>query len=107
MTTTGGRRRAEPAKGEARPVVVLGALLVGAVFGAVAWFFLVRAAIDFGGRGKEGDSPAWVFMGLATLGAIACLVLVIVLVGRALTLLGLPGGSRMPTTGGGRRRLGK
>jgi hypothetical protein len=106
MTTTGGRRRAEPAKGQGRPMVALGVTIGGAIVGAVAWFFLVKAAIDFGGRGKDGQSFAWAFMAVATLGAIACLVLVIVFVSRGLTMLGLPGGGRL-SNGGGHRRLGK
>ena len=107
MTTTGGRRRAEPVKGQARPFSELGVIVAGIALGAVAWFFLVRAAIEFGGRGKGGDSMAWAFMAVATLGAIVCLVLVLVLVGRGRELLGLRRSEGAASNGGGRRRLGK
>ena len=73
-------------------------MFFGAALGAVAWFFLVRAAIDFGGTAKGGKEIAWVFMTFATVGAIGCLVLVLVLVSRALTALGLIGETKTPTS---------
>ena len=107
MTTTAGRRRAEPAKGRSRPLAELGGIVGGIVLGAVAWYFLVKAAIDFGNKGRDGDALAWAFLGVATVGAIVCLILVLVLVGRGRELLGLHRASDQPTTTGGRRRLVK
>jgi hypothetical protein len=88
MTMTGGRRRATTSS---RSVPVLSVVLyvVGVLAAAVAWFFLVRAAIDFGAEGRSGDNTAWVFLGLAALGAIGCLLLALVLLSRALMALGI------------------
>ena len=65
-------------------------LLAAAIAGIAgsAWFYLVRSAIDFGQMARDGDSQAWVFMGAASLGAIACALLLLVLVTRALRRLG-------------------
>ena len=70
------------------PVVHLGALGVGAIVTAVAWFYLVGAAIDFGVLAVHGQALAWVFASGASLGAVVCLVLLLTLVGRALRELG-------------------
>jgi len=104
MGASGGRRRAGPAKSPTGPLLSLAAVFGGTAVGALAWFFLVRAAIDFGGEAKNGKGVAWVFMALATIGAIACLVLVLVLVTRGLTMLGVIGRSRTPTGASGHRR---
>jgi hypothetical protein len=103
MGASGGRRRADVATSSRGPLVALGATFAGALIGAGAWFFLVRAAIDFGGSAKNGKAAAWIFMLGATLGAIACLVLVLVLATRGLTALGLIGRSKTPTATHGRR----
>jgi hypothetical protein len=88
MTTPGGRRRAAPARREL-PKVRLAAHLAVALLTGAAWIYLVRAAIDFGGVARDGDGIAWLFVALATLGAIGCLLLAIVLVTRVLVMLGL------------------
>ena len=88
MTDTAGRRRAATA----RPPVPLPRLLaygVGVLVAAVAWFFLVRAAIDFGGEARDGESTGWVFLALAGIGAIGCLLIALVLLGRLLMALGV------------------
>jgi hypothetical protein len=103
MGASGGRRRATPVKGSPGPLRALAATLGGAALGAAAWFFLVRAAIDFGVSARDGESLAWVFLAAATLGAIACLVLVLVLVTRALTTLGVVGRPKAATAVGRRR----
>lgn len=56
----------------------------------IAWGYLVYAAIDFGtaARGGSGGS-AWLFMGLASLGAIACLFVGLLLVARLMRALGI------------------
>ncbi len=74
------------------PTLVL--LLVGVVVSVLAWGFLVRAAIDFGHTAKSGQPVAWAFVGGATLGAIGCLLLTLVLLARAGRLLGVGGGYR-------------
>ena len=102
MTAAGGRRRAEPASSLPSPVRVLGLLFGGAVLSALAWYFLVNAAIDFGGEARNGRGVAWLFCVLATAGAIACMVMVLVLGTKALGLLGV--GSRKESVGSHGRR---
>lgn len=51
--------------------------LLGTLVAAAGWVLLVVVAIDFGGRGQDGDAVAWVFLALAALGAALCLVLAI------------------------------
>ena len=56
----------------------------------VAWGYLVYAAIDFGTAARGGSgSSAWLFMGLACLGAIACLFVGLLLVARLMRALGI------------------
>lgn len=55
----------------------------------VAWGYLVWAAIDFGARARGGEGVAWAFLGLASLGAVACLFAGLMLGVRLLRLLGL------------------
>ena len=100
-TVSEGKRRAEKAKGPSRVPLVAG-LLVGAVVGVIAWFYLVNAAIDFGRVARNGKAVAWVFTGAATVGAAVCLLLVFVLVARALVALGLISDYR-PRRSAGRR----
>jgi hypothetical protein len=98
---TQGKRRAEKQKRPSRlPSVAL--LGFGALVSGIAWFFLVRAAIDFGRLGRGGDTTAWVFTGAATLGATVCLLLVFVLVARLLVSAGLVSEYR-PRRSSGRR----
>ena len=61
----------------------------------VAWGYLVYAAIDFGTAAREGSSSAWTFMGLACLGAIACLFVGLLLVARLMRSLGI---TSLPST---------
>lgn len=55
----------------------------------VAWGYLVYAAIDFGSEARGGESQAWAFLGLACLGAAACLFTGMILVGRLLRAAGI------------------
>jgi hypothetical protein len=48
-------------------------LALGITAAVVAWGYLVYLAIDFGTTARNGDATAWWFLGLATIGAIACL----------------------------------
>ena len=45
----------------------------------LAWGVLVLAAIDFGRDARSGDSQAWAFLGLASVGAAACLFVTMIL----------------------------
>ncbi len=55
----------------------------------VAWGYLVYLAIDFGTSARGGESRAWWFLGLSSLGAVLCLFLGLVLVARLLRALGI------------------
>jgi RsiW-degrading membrane proteinase PrsW (M82 family) len=80
-------------------------LALGITATLVAWGFLVFEAIDFGTQARGGENPAWVFLGLATVGATACLLLTLVLVAKVLgTLRGEP--RSRAVVPGGRRRAG-
>ncbi|WP_155917873.1 hypothetical protein [Marmoricola sp. URHB0036] len=70
----------------------------------VAWGVLVLAAIDFGRDARSGDSTAWTFLGLASVGAAACLFVTMILgaklVGVVRARTATPPPTRLP---GGRR----
>jgi hypothetical protein len=77
-------------------------LALGITLAIVAWGYLVSAAIHFGGQGRDGAGSAWVFMAFATIGATACLFVMLILASKVLgTLRGEVPGSR--SSGGGRR----
>ena len=91
-----------------QPKVLLLALATTAAI--VAWGYLVYLAIDFGTSARGGESRAWWFLGLSSLGAVLCLFLGLVLVARLLRALGItapPGDEDAtptpPRTPGGRR----
>ncbi|HET8961262.1 hypothetical protein [Nocardioides sp.] len=69
-------------------VLLLLALAVTAC--VVAWGYLVKAAIDFGVTARGGESGAWLFLGLASLGAVACLFIGLILVARVVRRLTNP-----------------
>ena len=101
-----GSRRAAPAPRN----VNRGALLIGAAITlcVVAWGYLVYAAIDFGTAARGGSgSSAWAFMGLACLGAMACLFAGLILVARLMRALGItdppPTDDAPPRPVGGKR----
>jgi hypothetical protein len=63
---------------------------VGITLCVIAWGYLVYAAIDFGTAARGGSAgSAWAFMGLACLGAIACLFVGLLLVSRLMRTLGV------------------
>ena len=78
----------------------------------VAWGDLVKAAIDFGTTartGESGSTAAWTFLGLASLGAVACLFIGLMLVARIGRVLGWSSAPDKPAKSGprpvgGRRR---
>jgi hypothetical protein len=88
-------------------------LAIGVTFCVVAWGYLVKAAIDFGVTARGGEQGAWLFLGLASLGAVACLFVGLILVARILRRLGItrsPSESRetapeQPRLPGGRRAV--
>jgi hypothetical protein len=93
-----GKRRPEPPPqastpasdqpaGRSRTQLLMHAL--GVTLCVVAWGYLVYAAIDFGSSARGGDGRAWVFLGLASLGAVACLFIGLMLVARLLRMFGL------------------
>lgn len=55
----------------------------------IAWGYLVYLAIDFGTSARAGESGAWVFLVLASLGAVACLFAGLLFVSRLLRALGI------------------
>lgn len=82
------------------------ALLSAGVTGTViAWGLLVFAAIDFGSKARSGDSGNWWFLALATLGAVACMFLAILLASRLQAELRgqRPQPPKRSTTPGGKR----
>ena len=87
--STGGRRADRQGLVGSTPLPSVVATLLGAVLSGVAWVYLVRAAIDFGRLARDGQSQAWLFTGAASLGAVVCLFLLLVLVTRALRALGI------------------
>ena len=113
MTGTSGSKHAGSRRGPRRerrfqPALLLLALGVTACI--VAWGYLVYAAIDFGSTARAGDSTAWWFLALASVGAVACLFVGLMLVARILRRLGITrppepkvAGGRQPRPVGGRR----
>lgn len=83
-----------------RPWPALG-LGLAAALTLAAWVGLVYAAIRFGHDARSGEPVAWVYLGLAALGAVACLVLTLVLGVRIAALL--RGTSPVRAKGGGHR----
>jgi len=53
------------------------------------WGFLVWAAIDFGRTARGGKSDAWWFLAVASLGAVACLFLGLMLITVLLRRVGI------------------
>lgn len=78
-----GERR----KARFRPALAGLALAITAAL--VGWGYLVWIAIDFGTDARGGDSNAWWFLGLAAIGAMACLFLALILAARLLRALGI------------------
>jgi hypothetical protein len=88
------KHRAEPAAQPAREpaerrTAKLAALALGVTLSVVAWGYLVYAAIDFGAEARGGVTRAWWFLGLASLGAVACLFVGLLLIARLLRMLGV------------------
>jgi hypothetical protein len=83
----GSRRGSRPPRQLNKAALLLGAAITLCI---VAWGYLVYAAIDFGTAAREGSAGStWAFMGLACLGAIACLFVGLLLVARLMRALGV------------------
>ena len=82
-----GTRRAPKKQATLSPGLL--GLAVGVTVAVVAWGYLVYAAIDFGKSARGGDSRAWVFLAVASIGAVACLFIGLMLVARLLRRLGI------------------
>ncbi|HEV7875667.1 MAG TPA: hypothetical protein VGP00_03245, partial [Nocardioides sp.] len=81
---SGGKRagsRRGPKRQRSLSPSLLG-LAGGVTLAVVAWGYLVFAAIDFGATARNGDSQAWWFLALASLGAVACLFGGLILIAR-------------------------
>jgi hypothetical protein len=93
-----GKRRAEPApkapareggQSSGRPWAKLFPLALGVTLCVVAWGYLVYAAIDFGATARGGETRAWWFLAMASLGAVVCLFVGLLLVARLMRLVGV------------------
>ena len=88
VTIAAGRHSARPLRRDV-PVRTVVGYAVGVLLSAAAWVVLVLAAIDFGTTARSGERLGWVFMSLAVVGAIGCLLLALVLGGRVLMATGV------------------
>lgn len=82
-----GKRAGAKQKRGFRPVLLL--LALGITACVVAWGYLVYAAIDFGGEARDGREDAWVWLGVAAVGAAACLFIGLMLIARLSRAIGL------------------
>jgi TRAP-type C4-dicarboxylate transport system permease small subunit len=82
-----GSRRGPRRQRSFRPVLLL--LALGITACVVAWGYLVYAAIDFGSTARGGDSRAWAFLAVASVGAVACLFFGLMLVAQLTRRLGI------------------
>lgn len=89
MTLMGGKRagsRRGPRPRRQVSPILLG-LSLGVTLLVVAWGYLVFAAIDFGSEARGGRVEAWWFLGVASLGAVACLFAGLMMIAWILRLL--------------------
>jgi len=89
-----GSRRAAKRRSSFRPSLL--GLAAAVTLSVVAWGYLVYAAIDFGSSARGGDSRAWFFLALASVGAVACLFIGLMLISRLLHRLGITGDRTPP-----------
>jgi cytosine/uracil/thiamine/allantoin permease len=89
----GTRRAARPPRRFRRDVSLLALGIAAAV---VAWGYLVYAAVDFGGDARDGDTQSWAMLGLASIGAVACLFAGLMLIARLFRALGQPSAPPLP-----------
>ncbi len=82
----GARRGAKPQRAWPPQLLLLG---LGALLSLAGWGFLVWTAIDFGRSARGGDSAKWGLLAAASVGAVACLFLCLLLVTVLLRRLGV------------------
>jgi hypothetical protein len=87
-----------------RPLLLLALGITAAV---VAWGYLVFVAIDFGTAARSGDNRGWWLLGLATIGAIACLFIGMLLVTRLVQRVRSAGTPPTPPPPSGGRRIAR
>jgi hypothetical protein len=96
-------KHAGPPVDEGRPPGQRSRLLklgLGITLAIVAWGYLVFAAIDFGGQGRDGEATAWVFLAFATIGATACMFAMLIMASKVFaTLRGEAPPQRPPSAG--------
>jgi hypothetical protein len=104
MTPVSGHRgKRAAATTQRRPRGRVLGYALGITLAVLAWGYLVWAAIDFGSTARGGDGRAWWLLGLAALGAVACLFIGLMLIARLTRTLGeRPPGPTAPRTGGKR-----
>ena len=96
-TPRGGSRRGPKPKRSFRPELLgLGA---GALLALAAWALLVWLAIDAGRRARGGESGDWLWLALASVGAVACLFACLWLVTALLRRVGILEPSRRAPSG--------
>jgi hypothetical protein len=98
-----GKHSGAPAEPPALPRRRVLVLALGITLTLVAWGFLVWAAIDFGAQARGGETPAWAFLALATVGATACLFVTLILGNKVLATLRGEAPAPPDVPGGGRR----
>ncbi len=82
-----GKRAGAKPKRRFRPALLL--LALGMTVAVVAWGYLVYAAIEFGGEARDGRSEAWWWLGVAAVGAAACLFVGLMLIARFTRAVGI------------------
>jgi len=102
-----GKHSGAPAEPVALPRRRLLVPALGITLTLVAWGFLVWAAIDFGAQARGGETTAWVFLVLATLGATACLFVTLILGNKLLATLRGEAAAPPPPAGSGGRRAAR
>ena len=85
--TSGKRAAPKQRQASFRPALAL--LALGVTLSVVAWGYLVWAAIDFGAEARGGNEDAWKWVVVASLGAVACLFVGLMLVARLLRAMGI------------------
>lgn len=93
-----GTRRAEKSGGNALTTLGYALAITACV---VAWGYLVYLAIEFGSTARHGDSGAWWLLVLATLGAVGCLFVGILVGSRLAHALGTQSRSTATPAGSG------
>ena len=100
-----GSRKGAKAPRRFHPAVLGYALAI--TLAVVAWGYLVWAAIDFGSDARNGNDGAWWYLGLAALGAVACLFVGLMLAARLARTLGRGSDPSSPAPPSGGKRAAR